>query len=164
MQKHHAMYWNNKGTLSMRSFHPHVTVATIVEKENKFLIVEELDQSDIVFNQPAGHLESDESLIQAAERETLEETGWRVKAVALLGIDLFTSPKNKETYFRTTFIADAVKFHSERALDTGIIQAHWLTLEEIQQRKNQLRSPLVLDTIRRYQSGHRHSLTLLGEP
>ena len=147
----------------MRSFQPHVTVATIVEKDGQFLLVEEYDQSSIFFNQPAGHLEAAESLIQAAERETLEETAWEVEVVNLLGIDLYTAPANNVTYFRSTFIANAVKFHPERALDEGIIQAHWLSLKEIQQRSKQLRSPLILDTIERFLNGHQYPLSLLGQ-
>ena len=112
-------------------FTPHVTVATIVEDNGRFLMVEELAEGRAVFNQPAGHLEADESLIQAALRETLEETAWEVELTGVVGIYLYTAPSNGVTYQRICFAAHPLKHHPERALDSDIVRAVWLTRDEL---------------------------------
>lgn len=131
------------------SFIPHVTVATIVEDQGRYLMVEEISSNRVVFNQPAGHLEADESLIQAAHRETLEETAWTVEITGLSGLYLFRG-ENGVTYQRTCFVASALEHHPELPLDDGILCAHWLTLDEIRARQSQLRSPMVLQCILDY--------------
>jgi 8-oxo-dGTP pyrophosphatase MutT (NUDIX family) len=141
-------------------FIPHVTVATIVEDQGRYLMVEELSNDSIVFNQPAGHLEADESLIQAAHRETLEETAWDVDITGISGLYLFRG-ENGVTYQRTCFTATPVAHHHELPLDDGIIRAHWLTLDEIRARQSQLRSPLVLQCILDYLNKPRYSLDLI---
>jgi 8-oxo-dGTP pyrophosphatase MutT (NUDIX family) len=143
------------------SWYPHITVATIVEHEGKFLIVEELDDGEIVFNQPAGHLEIDESLIAAAVRETLEETGWLVEPIYIVDLSLYESGKNNTTYFRTTFAAKALEQLPEAKLDEGIIQPRWLTLEELKSGQFSLRSPMVTYVIERYLSGIKYPLELV---
>ena len=107
------------------SWHPHVTVATIVEDQGRFLLVEEQADGREVLNQPAGHLEPAESLLEAALRETLEETGWEVELSAVTGIYLYTAPSNGVTYQRVCFAARPVRHHPERALDAGIIATNW---------------------------------------
>lgn len=141
---------------------PHVTVATIVERDNRFLLVYETSDGKQVYNQPAGHLEPNETLLEAALRETLEETGWTVKLTGVVGINLYEAPSNGTTYFRTTFIAEAVSLDKERPLDTGIIEAVWLTYEEILARKHQLRSPMTLQIIDDYRAGKRFPLSVIG--
>ncbi len=141
-------------------FKPHVTVATVVEHAGKYLLVEERIGEQLVLNQPAGHLEANESLIEAAIRETLEETAWEVSPVGLLGANLYTAPNNGVTYYRTTFIAQPVKL-TDRTLDTGIERAVWLTPEEVQQQSARLRSPMVLQAINRHQQGLCFPLELL---
>jgi 8-oxo-dGTP pyrophosphatase MutT (NUDIX family) len=147
----------------MSQWHPHQTVATIVEKDHKFLIVEELIDGKVVLNQPAGHLEDQESLIEAAVRETFEETAWRVEPVALLGVYKYTAPSNGITYIRTCFIADALEHVPDSPLDEGIIQALWLTKSEVEERFADLRSPLVLRVIEDYIEGKRYSLGLVQD-
>ena len=142
---------------------PHVTVATIVERDGRYLLVYEEADGQRVYNQPAGHLDPGESLLEAAVRETLEETGWTVKPTALLGISLYEAPSNGITYLRSSFIADAVSFDSEYELDNGIIEAVWLTYEEIVARREQLRSPMTLQVIDEYRAGKRFPLTAIGE-
>jgi 8-oxo-dGTP pyrophosphatase MutT (NUDIX family) len=133
------------------SWYPHVTVASIVERDQRFLLVRERDEKgDEVFNQPAGHLEQHETLLECAVRETLEETGWLVKPIATLGVRLYHSANNGITYLRTNIIAETVKHFPERTLDTGIIDIHWLTVEELKSRQHQLRSPMVLMAIDDY--------------
>jgi 8-oxo-dGTP pyrophosphatase MutT (NUDIX family) len=141
---------------------PHVTVATIVERDGRFLLVYEEADGERVYNQPAGHLDPNETLIEAAVRETLEETGWTVKLTALLGISLYEAPSNGITDLRTSFIADAVSFDSEYELDTGIIEAVWLSYEEIVARRDQLRSPMTLQVIEEYRTGKHFPLSVLS--
>jgi 8-oxo-dGTP pyrophosphatase MutT (NUDIX family) len=144
------------------SWTPHVTVATIVAQNDRFLVVYEEADGKKVYNQPAGHLDPDETLYEAAVRETLEETGWTVKLTGVVGVNLYTAPSNNVTYLRTTFIADPVSHDPHRPLDTGIIDAVWLTYEELVARKDQLRSPMTLQIIEDYRSGRRFPLEVVG--
>lgn len=141
---------------------PHVTVATIVERDDRFLMVYEDADGALVYNQPAGHLDPHETLKEAAIRETLEETGWTVKLTGVVGINLYTAPSNGITYCRTTFIAEAVSHDVSFKLDTGIIEAVWLTYDELLERKDQLRSPMTLQIIDEYRAGRRFSLDVVG--
>jgi ADP-ribose pyrophosphatase YjhB (NUDIX family) len=142
-------------------FTPHITVATIIEDQGRFLLVEEMADGRAVFNQPAGHLEADESLIQAAIRETLEETGWDVEITALTGIYLYTAPSNGVTYQRVCFAGKALQHHPQQALDEGIIGPHWLTRTELAEQPERWRSELVLQCIDDYLTGERFPLALL---
>lgn len=90
---------------------PHITVATIIEDQGRFLMAEEFKAGKHVFNQPAGHLEANESLLDAARRETLEETAWEVELTGVVGIYLYTAPSNGVTYQRICFAARALKHH-----------------------------------------------------
>lgn len=141
---------------------PHVTVATIVERDNRFLMVYEEADGKKVYNQPAGHLDPDETVKEAAIRETLEETGWAVELTGVVGLNLYTAPSNGITYFRTTFIAKPLSHDATRALDTGIIEAVWLSYEELLARKDQLRSPMTLQIIEEYRAGRRFPLNVVG--
>lgn len=141
---------------------PHVTVATVVERDNRFLIVYEDADGKLVYNQPAGHLDPNETLQEAAIRETLEETGWTVKLTGVVGVNLYTAPSNGITYCRTAFIAEAISHDATRKLDTGIIEAVWLTYEELLARKDQLRSPMTLQIIEEYRAGRRFPLEVVG--
>ncbi|MDQ2077229.1 NUDIX hydrolase [Marinimicrobium sp. ABcell2] len=140
---------------------PHVTVATVVEKQGRFLLVRERPNDREVYNQPAGHLEEGETLEEAALRETLEETGWQVKLTGLLGIGLYLAPANGVTYVRHTFIAEPVTHLPEQTLDDGILAAEWLSYAEILERRAQLRSPMVLDAVDEFLSGQRYPLEML---
>jgi len=142
-------------------WHPHLTVACIVERENKFLCVEEKQSGKVVINQPAGHVEPGETLMQAALRETLEETQWHVELKAILGNTLFTSPANNVTYFRTTFIAEAVRLDASSPLDKDIERAVWLSIDELKAGKESLRSPMVLSDFERYLTGEQYPLRII---
>jgi len=113
-----------------------------------------------VLNQPAGHVETGESLSEAVIRETLEETAWHVEPVAITGIYRWQKPGSDETFFRHCFAAKACDFDATRELDSGILKAIWLNRDELLERKNELRSPLVLTSIDDYQSGQRFPLHL----
>lgn len=142
----------------------HVTVAVVVEQNDRFLVVEEQskDADFPVYNQPAGHVEADETLIQACVRETLEETAYKIQVTDLLGIYTYTPPNHLEkTYYRFCFIAHIVE-ETQQALDPDIIQKHWLTADEIEQ-SAMARSPLVIQCIRDYQTGQRLPLTIINE-
>jgi 8-oxo-dGTP pyrophosphatase MutT (NUDIX family) len=141
---------------------PHVTVATIVERDGRFLLVYENADGRQVYNQPAGHLDADETLIEAAVRETLEETGWTVRPTAVLNIRLYESPSNGVTYLRTTFVAEAVSHNPEYRLDDEIIEAVWLTREELAERRDELRSPMTLQVIDDYLAGARYPLEVVA--
>lgn len=142
----------------------HVTVATIVEDQGRFLLVEEMSaDKKQVFNQPAGHLEANETLLEAAVRETLEETGWDVELSAVTGIYLYTAPSNGVTYQRVCFAARPVRHHPERALDDGILGARWMTREELAAQSGRWRSHLVLRCIDDYLEGERFPLALIRD-
>jgi len=143
---------------------PHATVAAIVEDDQgRLLMVEESSDGKIVFNQPAGHIEENETLLDAVRRETLEETGWEVEPEHLLGIYVYKAPTNGVTYYRFCYSARAVRKLSEQ-LDSDIIAAHWLTPEHIAGLGDKLRSPLVLQCIEDFQSGRRLPLDLIHDP
>ena len=137
---------------------PHVTVATIVEKDGKYLLVHEHSSQRLVYNQPAGHLEPNETLQQAAVRETCEETGWTVELKGLVGISLYTSPRNQVTYHRTTFFAEAISHNPDQPLDQGIEQAVWMSLDEMKAASSQMRSELVIKSVEQFLNGHRYPL------
>lgn len=142
---------------------PHVTTAVIVEDDQgRFLLVEEISGGRRVINQPAGHIEEGESIIAAACREALEETGWRVEPTHFLGLYTYLAPANGVTYYRFCLIARAVEKLTDQ-LDTDIITTHWLDLAEVRRRRDLLRSPLVLQCIEDYRNGRRFPLDVLVE-
>jgi 8-oxo-dGTP pyrophosphatase MutT (NUDIX family) len=134
---------------------PHVTVACVVTDGDRYLMVEEEVAGRIAYNQPAGHLDQGESLVTAAVRETLEETGWTVRAEHLIGIHQWRSTEHGDDVLRFSFAARAVSHDPERALDTGIRRALWLTRAEIEGLGDRLRSPLVLLSIDAWLAGRR---------
>ncbi|MDO8329182.1 MAG: NUDIX hydrolase [Fluviicoccus sp.] len=142
-----------------------VTVAVVVEREGRFLLVEEdIESWDVpVFNQPAGHVEKGETLIEAAKREALEETGWEVEITDLLGIYTYAPHQsvNDFTYYRFCFVAQAVH-HYNQPLDEGIIRAVWMSLDELES-GHHARSPLVARCIRDYMAGKRYPLDMIYE-
>jgi len=140
---------------------PHATVAVIVEDDRgRFLMVEEVSGGQVVFNQPAGHVEEDEAILDAVRRETLEETGWQVEPRHFLGVYTYKAPANGVTYYRFCYAAEAVR-HRSSELDDGIIAAHWLDLDDIRQLGDKLRSPLVLQCIEDYRNGRRYPLDVI---
>jgi 8-oxo-dGTP pyrophosphatase MutT (NUDIX family) len=139
---------------------PHSSVATIVEKDGRFLMVEERDGERVVFNQPAGHLDEGETLFTAAVRETLEETGWEVELTAFIGLYHYPAP-NGVTYIRHCFAATPLKHHAERPLDTPILAMHWLKADTILSSSFAARSPIVCRCLRDYLSGARYPLLLI---
>lgn len=140
---------------------PHATVAVIVEDQaGRFLMVEEFSGGKVVFNQPAGHIEEDEAILDAVRREALEETGWEIDPIHFLGIYTYKAPTNGVTYYRFCYVAQAGAKVSDH-LDDGIIAAHWLTLDEIRGLGEKLRSPLVLQCIEDYRNGRQYPLDVV---
>ncbi|RTZ60170.1 MAG: NUDIX hydrolase [Gammaproteobacteria bacterium] len=143
-------------------FFPHVTVAAVIEKDGKFLMVEETIGGLAVINQPAGHLEDNESLVDAVKREVLEETAWEFKPRHLLGVYRWPQPKKDRTWLRFNFTGEAVR-DTGRALDPDIDRALWLPEQEIAalQQSGKLRSPQVWQAMRDYRAGKQYPLDLL---
>lgn len=142
-------------------FLPHVTVASIIEDQGRFLLVKELIKGREVFNQPAGHLEANETLVDACIRETLEETGWQIEPYAVTGIYLYQAPANGVTYQRVCFAAKAIQPVANAVLDEGIIGPEWLTREELIAKQEMWRSPMVLKCIDDYLNKAHYSLDIL---
>ena len=144
-----------------RFWQPDVTVATVVVAEGRLLCVEERVGGRLVINQPAGHLEPDESLLEAALRETREETGWDVRLTAFLGAYQWKAPETGRHYLRFAFAAEPERHDPTRALDEGIVQALWLTPDELLAARERHRSPLVWQVVADHLAGHRSPLSVL---
>jgi 8-oxo-dGTP pyrophosphatase MutT (NUDIX family) len=139
----------------MQEWAPHITVATVIEHGGRYLMVEERDKfsGELVFNQPAGHLEPDESLPEAALRETLEETGWCIALSGILGSAVYKAPGNQLTYLRTTFLGKPLHRVEGASLDPDIHATHWLDYEAILTNSDRMRSPLVVASIEQHRKG-----------
>jgi 8-oxo-dGTP pyrophosphatase MutT (NUDIX family) len=144
-----------------RFWQPDVTVATVVVSEGRLLCVEERADGRLVINQPAGHLEPDESLAEAALRETREETGWDVRLTAFLGAYQWKAEETGRHYLRFAFAAEPERHDPSRVLDDGIVQALWLTPDELLARRDQHRSPLVWQVVADHLAGQRTPLSVL---
>jgi 8-oxo-dGTP pyrophosphatase MutT (NUDIX family) len=138
-----------------------VTVAAIIERDGKFLMVEERAGNNLVLNQPAGHLEQGESLLAAAAREALEETGHRFEPEHVVGFYLWRSDDAGTTYLRVAFCGPVEPSADVAALDDGIVAIHWLSRAQLRHRAPELRSPMVLRCVDDYLSGHRYPLDCL---
>jgi len=145
---------------------PRVTVAVIAEREGRLLVVEEHINGQLLLNQPAGHLDPDESLLDAAVRETLEETGWTVELTDLIGTYQWQAPDSPEPrtdrqYLRFAFAAKPIAHDPARPLDTGIVQALWLSPPALLAEQHRHRSPLVWQIVADYLGGQRAPLSLV---
>lgn len=144
-----------------RPWKPNVTVAAVVARDGRFLLVEEETSDGLRFNQPAGHLEPNESLVEATVRETFEETAHRFTPGWLVGIYQWSRPEGEVTYLRFAFGGEIGERIVGQALDAGIVRAVWLTRDEIAACQPRHRSPLVLKCVDDYLSGRRAPLDLL---
>ena len=148
-----------------RLWQPDVTVASVVLREGKLLCVEERVSGQLVINQPAGHLEPDESLQQAAIREAREETGWDIRLSGFIGAYQWKAPVNPDGsggrhYLRFAFCGEAEVFDPSRTLDEGIVRALWWTPAELQAESARHRSPLVWQVVADYLAGCRQPLDM----
>ena len=131
-------------------------------REGRFCVEERADGA-LVLNQPAGHLEPDEGLTDAALRETLEETGWDVRLTAFVGAYQWKAPGSGRHYLRFAFAAEPLRFHPDRPLDTGIVRALWLTPAELLDARERHRSPLVWEAVADCLGGRRQPLSVLRQ-
>lgn len=135
---------------------PHVTVAAVIERGARFLVVEEQTSDGLRINQPAGHLEAGETLVQAVVRETLEETAYAFEPHALVGAYMthIDRPDGGATYLRFTFCGGvSTRESTPRALDEGIVRTLWLSADELRACRSRHRTPLVLRSLEDYLAG-----------
>jgi ADP-ribose pyrophosphatase YjhB (NUDIX family) len=144
---------------------PSVTVAAIIEKDGRFLLVEEQTSEGLKLNNPAGHLEPGESPAEGCAREALEETAHAFRPTALVGVYLSRTRRagtgHDVTYVRFAFSGEAGPVEPGRALDRGIVRALWMTPEEIRASTQRHRSPLLLRCVEDYLAGRRYPLDLV---
>jgi len=141
---------------AMRS--PDVTVAAVAEDTGRFLLVEERINRRLVFNQPAGHVEHGETLLEAVVRETREETAWRFEPRSLIGVYLWRNPASGRRILRFAFAGAVCEHDPAQRLDRGIVRTHWLSRGELEERQARLRSPLVLRCVNDYLTGEQRAL------
>ncbi len=144
-----------------RAWKPNVTVAAVIERDGRFLVVEEETAEGLRLNQPAGHLEDGESLVAAAAREAFEETAHRFVPESLVGIYQWPRPQGDITYLRFAFAGRAGEQVPGASLDTGIVRALWLTRAELEASRERHRSPLVLRCVDDWIVGRRYPLELI---
>ncbi|MGQ9685161.1 MAG: NUDIX hydrolase [Thiobacillaceae bacterium] len=142
---------------------PHVVVAAVIEEDGRFLLVEERTAEGLRFNQPAGHLEAGETLLDAVRREVFEETAHHFEPQALLGIYRWQHPERARTYLRFAFVGPTTGYDPTARLDEGILRAVWMTPAEIRRVAARHRSPLVARCLEDYATGRRYPLELLND-
>ncbi len=147
--------------LKDRPWKPNVTVAAVIERDGGFLMVEEETPEGLRFNQPAGHLEEGESLLEATVREALEETACRFVPEYLIGVYQWTRPQGDITYLRFAYGGRLEGEEAGRRLDEGIVRALWMTLDELRATAGRHRSPLILQCIEDWLAGQRYPLSVV---
>lgn len=142
---------------------PNVTVAALIERDGRFLLVEEHTKAGLRLNTPAGHLDPGESPAEGCARETLEETAHHFTPTALVGIYMarFLGDEEDVTYMRFAFTGTLGAFEADRPLDEGIVRTLWMTADEIRSSVARHRSPLLLQCVEDYLAGQRYSLDLI---
>jgi 8-oxo-dGTP pyrophosphatase MutT (NUDIX family) len=141
--------------LASVAWKPDITVAAVSEDEGCFLVVEERINHRLVFNQPAGHVENGETILEALVREVREETAWVFLPAAFLGVYLWRNPASGRATLRFAFSGAVADHDASQPLDRGIVRTHWLSRAQLIERTARLRSPLVLRCIDDYLSGRR---------
>jgi phosphatase NudJ len=145
-------------------FQPRVTVAAVIERQGRFLLIEEETSEGLRLNNPAGHLDPGESPAEGCARETLEETAYRFTPTALVGVYLSRRERpggDDVTYIRLAFCGELGELDPDRALDTGIVRTLWMTEKEIRASAHQHRSPLLLRCMDDYLAGKRYPLDVV---
>lgn len=140
---------------------PNVTVAAVIEQDGKFLLVEEHTSQGLKFNQPAGHLEANESLLKAVVRETLEESAYDFEPQYLIGVYRWHATASDITYLRFAYSGRILAHYAKQALDYGIVRAVWMTPDEIRASVSRHRSPLILQCVEDYLAGKKYPLELV---
>lgn len=142
---------------------PELTVAAIIEQDGRFMFIEERVGGCLVINQPAGHVEPGETLLQAVCRETLEETAWTFLPEAMVGIYLWSRGAGQPSFLRVAYSGHCSDHDKHRVLDTGIERVLWLSRDELLARTPQLRSPMVLRAVDDYLAGIRYPADLIRD-
>lgn len=142
---------------------PELTVAAVIERDSRFMFVEERIHGRLQINQPAGHVEPGETLLQAVCRETLEETAWTFLPGSMVGVYLWSRGPGQRTFLRVAFAGSCDQHDPQRRLDTGIERVLWLSRDELLVRTHQLRSPMVLRAVDDYLAGIRLPADLIRE-
>jgi 8-oxo-dGTP pyrophosphatase MutT (NUDIX family) len=145
----------------MSVWKPSVTVAAVIERDGKFLFVQERIRGQLVLNQPAGHLDPGESLIAACRREVLEETAHRFQPMSLVGIYRWRDPAKDFTFLRFCFRGE-LSGSVGRPLDKEIVALHWLSVEELKDRRAEHRSPLVQKCVEDFIAGRSFALDVFS--
>lgn len=140
-----------------------LTVSAIVEKDGKFLIVEERASGIVVINQPGGHIEAGETPEQATEREALEESGCTISVNGLLGVYLWIHPQTRQNILRISYTAELIEADPHRKLDECVRAVHWYSLSDVKRRQKDMRTPMVLRSIEDYLAGHRQPDSTLAD-
>lgn len=143
------------------SLQPEITVAAVVERVGRFLIVEERVSRRIVFNQPAGHVEEGEAFANAVVREVLEETAWQFRPQAIVGIYLWQHPETARSFLRIAYSGTVSDHDASRPLDRGILRTHWFTRDQLLGYVQRLRTPMVLRCVDDFLAGARYPLELV---
>jgi ADP-ribose pyrophosphatase YjhB (NUDIX family) len=147
----------------MIRWRPNVTVAAVIQQSDNFLLVEERIDGLLVFNQPAGHLEENESLLQAVTREVREETCRLFTPTSLVGLYKMDMPEDGLAYLRFCFSGDVSEPDKALQADECILRSIWMSHEEIIQNKSRLRSPMVLQCINDYLEQKRYPLDIIKD-
>jgi 8-oxo-dGTP pyrophosphatase MutT (NUDIX family) len=145
----------------MSTWRPSVTVAAVIERDGRFLFVRERVDGRLVLNQPAGHLDPSESLVEACRREVLEETAHRFEPSGLVGIYRWHYAPKDVTFLRFCFRGQ-LKGIEARSLDHEIVRVEWLSPEELKQQRAEHRSPLVEKCVADFLAGRNFPLELLS--
>jgi len=132
-----------------------LTVSAVVERDGRFLIVEERASGVVVMNHPGGHIEAGESAEQAVVREALEETGCQITAGELLGVYLWIHPQTRQQYLRIAYVGNYIAHDDARKLDDGVYAVHWFSPADLERRMQRLRSPIVMRCVQDYLAGQR---------
>ena len=131
---------------------PRVTVGVVVTRDDRFLMVEEQIDDQVVLNQPAGHLEAGESLVEAAAREVLEETRWKVRVTHLIGVHRWCDEDSGHSWLRFVFCAKATH-ESPGPLDPPVVAARWMSRKQLEEEESRFRSPLVFAALEAHDEG-----------
>lgn len=147
----------------MPNVQPELTVAAVVERNGRFMFVEEKVSGRLVLNQPAGHVEAGETLVDAVVREALEETAWSFVPEAIIGVYLCGREGARNPFLRVAFAGRCTSHDSSRKLDVGIERVLWLSRPALEARSSDLRSPMVIRAVDDYQRGIRYPIDLFQD-
>ncbi len=152
----------NTETSNKRTWTPHVTVATVTERNGRFLFVEESVNDELVINQPAGHWEEGETLMQAAIRETYEETGWHVELTGVLGLYEHQPVELDYAFLRICFAAKPIEHDASHVMEQSIKRWFWMDQHELRGEIFRHRSPMVQQCVEDYWTSTRFPLKLIN--